>query len=88
MVMRGYRKPSREALELAKRNVVEHYAVIGLLEELETFYGMLQSTVPHIFDGIEVLYKKQSKFRFVIFKHERALLPPVCNFMTHILILR
>ena len=55
------REPSRAALERAQQHIAEKYAVTGVLEDMEEFYGMLEAIVPKYFRGIKTLYTAISK---------------------------
>ena len=41
--------PSRQALELAKHNVIKHYSVVGLQEDLLHTFALMEQTSPQIF---------------------------------------
>lgn len=47
---------SQEALDKAKRNVEETYAVVGILEDLNTTFAVMEHYVPRFFKGIENIY--------------------------------
>ncbi len=57
-----YRTHSEEALTQAKRNVAQYYAVIGLNENLEEFFEVLEWMFPKHFGGALNVYKLTSKF--------------------------
>lgn len=42
---------STEALEQAKRNLLEYYTVVGVTERLTDFIALLEHTLPHFFKG-------------------------------------
>ena len=42
---------NEEALVQAKRNLVEHYALVGLTERLPDFIALLEHTFPRFFKG-------------------------------------
>ncbi len=46
---------SRAALQAAKSNVEEHYAVVGLLSDLEGFVQLLEAMLPDFFAGAHTL---------------------------------
>ena len=56
--VRGLRKPSYAALELAKRNVHMYYPVVGVLEMFNEFLHALEVLMPRYFDGARVMYSK------------------------------
>ncbi len=41
----------------AKRNVMQHYSVVGLTEDLTSFFTVLEATFPRIFDSAKKTYK-------------------------------
>lgn len=46
------RKPGNKwALEQAKKNLLDHYLVVGVTEELLDFVSILEMTLPRIFKG-------------------------------------
>lgn len=50
---------SAEAIEKAKRVVDEHYAVVGVLEDMNTTLTVLEHYIPKFFKGaIEIYYSK------------------------------
>jgi heparan sulfate 2-O-sulfotransferase HS2ST1 len=54
--------PANEwALEEAKRNLVEHYLLVGLTEELHDFIAILEATLPQFFKGATNLYENGIK---------------------------
>ncbi len=48
-------KGSKAALQAAKANVEEHYAVVGLLDDLEGFVKVLEVLLPDFFKGAHKL---------------------------------
>lgn len=44
------------ALELAKRSVEQHYAVVGVLEDLNTTLTVFEKYVPRFFRGASDIY--------------------------------
>ena len=44
--------PSRQALELAKHNVIKHYSVVGLQEDLLHTFALWEQTSPNIFANL------------------------------------
>ncbi|KAI7805085.1 putative uronyl 2-sulfotransferase-like [Triplophysa rosa] len=50
------REPSVWALETAKQNVLEHYLLVGLLEELEDVLLLLERLLPHFFTDVLNIY--------------------------------
>lgn len=51
------REPSKWALEKAKQNVLEHYLLVGVLEELEDVLLLLERLLPHFFSDVLNIYK-------------------------------
>ncbi|XP_065111678.2 uronyl 2-sulfotransferase isoform X2 [Paramisgurnus dabryanus] len=51
------REPSEWALETAKQNVLEHYLLVGLLEELEDVLLLLERLLPHFFSDVFKIYR-------------------------------
>lgn len=53
-----FRRPfnSPEALQKAKRAVEENYAVVGVLEDLNTTLTVLEHYVPRFFRGVSQVY--------------------------------
>ena len=51
---------TQEALNIAKRNVRRHYAVVADLTDFSTFFQVLEFGMPHLFNGSSQLY--YSKF--------------------------
>ena len=51
------RKPSTAALERAKQNVEQNYAVIGLTEDIGTFTKVLEIIIPSYFKGMNEIYR-------------------------------
>ena len=50
------RKPTRKALNQAIYNVVNNYAVVGVLEEIKDFYWALEQLMPQFFSGLLDIY--------------------------------
>lgn len=44
------------ALERAKRAVEQHYAVVGVLEELNTTLTVFENYIPRFFEGASDIY--------------------------------
>ncbi|XP_017555189.1 uronyl 2-sulfotransferase isoform X1 [Pygocentrus nattereri] len=51
------REPSLWALQKAKENVLEHYLLVGVLEELEDVLLLLERLLPHFFSDVLNIYK-------------------------------
>ena len=52
------RVPGSEwALNKAKQNVLRHYLLVGVTEELEDFIMVLETVLPRFFRGASQLYK-------------------------------
>ena len=51
-----FRQPTRKALNQAVYNVVNNYAVVGVLEQLADFYWTLEQLMPQFFKGILSVY--------------------------------
>ena len=53
-----FRIPGSEwALNKAKQNVLRHYLLVGVTEELEDFIVVLETVLPRFFKGASQLYK-------------------------------
>ena len=50
---------NQEALELAKRNVAQHYSVVGVLERWEDSLEVMEDQLPFFFTGARELYKEK-----------------------------
>ena len=42
------------ALAQAKQNILDHYFIIGYVEQLDKFVHLLELTMPHIFEGLDL----------------------------------
>ncbi|KAL4624007.1 uronyl 2-sulfotransferase-like, partial [Arapaima gigas] len=51
------REPGTWALERAKKNVLENYLLVGILEELEDVLLLLERLLPHFFSNVLTIYK-------------------------------
>ncbi|KAK1793329.1 hypothetical protein P4O66_011711 [Electrophorus voltai] len=51
------REPSLWALQKAKENVLEHYLLVGVLEELQDVLLLLERLLPHFFTDVLNIYK-------------------------------
>uniref|UniRef100_A0A673LFA8 Uronyl 2-sulfotransferase n=1 Tax=Sinocyclocheilus rhinocerous TaxID=307959 RepID=A0A673LFA8_9TELE len=51
------REPCLWALETAKQNVLDHYLLVGVLEELEDVLLLLERLLPHFFSDVLNIYK-------------------------------
>ncbi|GFR83642.1 heparan sulfate 2-O-sulfotransferase 1-like [Elysia marginata] len=49
------------ALEEAKRNLVHHYLIVGITEELRSFLAILEAVLPRFFHGASALYNQGNK---------------------------
>ena len=54
---------SELALNSAKQNIIKHYAVVGVLEELYNFLYVLENVLPRYFKGISLLYVSNGRTR-------------------------
>ena len=52
---------NQEALEMAKRNVAQHYTVVGVLEMWEDTLEVLEHQLPFFFTGAREVYKNKFK---------------------------
>lgn len=69
---------SQEALDKARRNVEENYAVVGILEDLNTTFAVLEHYVPRFFKGINNIY--HGLFHFVV----RLFVPEIMLINVHL----
>ena len=54
--------PSPEkALEIAKRNVFERYAIVGIMEDFPSTMKAIETVAPRFFLGSSVLYAKANE---------------------------
>ncbi len=60
------REPGLWALETAKQNVLDHYLLVGVLEELEDVLLLLERLLPHFFCDVLNIYKSpgEASLRF------------------------
>ncbi|XP_074035152.1 heparan sulfate 2-O-sulfotransferase pipe isoform X1 [Leptinotarsa decemlineata] len=66
---------TKGALERAKRAVEQHFAVVGVLEELNTTLAVLENYIPRFFDGASDIYWNEiSRFNPI---NRNAFKPPV-----------
>jgi len=49
------------ALNQAKNNLVNHYLLVGITEEMYDFFALLEVVLPRFFAGSTKLYEKGSK---------------------------
>lgn len=49
------------ALNEAKKNLINHYLLVGVTEELEDFVAILEATLPRIFKGATEHFLKSNK---------------------------
>lgn len=57
-----FRKPgSQWALEQAKHNLVNHYLLVGVTEEMLDFISVLEAVLPRIFKGATEHYLNSNK---------------------------
>ncbi|XP_013794359.1 heparan sulfate 2-O-sulfotransferase pipe-like [Limulus polyphemus] len=54
---------NKAALKLAKRNVLKHYTVVGILEEMNKTLKVLEARIPQFFRGISTLYSIKQKVK-------------------------
>ncbi|GJQ76976.1 hypothetical protein Trydic_g15172 [Trypoxylus dichotomus] len=63
------------ALQRAKRAVEQHYAVVGVLEDLNTTLTVLEHYIPRFFEGAKAVYNNEIKMYNTI--NRNAFKPPV-----------
>lgn len=71
------REPSQWALEKAKQNVLEHYLLVGVLEELEDVLLLLERLLPHFFSDVLNIYHSPGGSSFI------TSLPPYSDHSTN-----
>lgn len=55
----GFREPGNKwALEMAKENVLRHYLLVGVTEELGDFVAVLEAVLPRFFRGAVKLFQE------------------------------
>jgi hypothetical protein len=64
-------------MQRAKRNVEEHYAVVGILEEMDLTLQVLENYVPRFFSGATKVYYGPSDATNIHFMN-----PNACMLMT------
>jgi hypothetical protein len=85
------RLPEMGALQRAKQNVVRHYAVVGMTEQLRDFFVALEWVLPSWFKGTEDEYDKlvarnaSVKNKLVDIPHSRTLDPESQEIMMKLL---
>ncbi|XP_061169795.1 heparan sulfate 2-O-sulfotransferase 1-like isoform X2 [Saccostrea echinata] len=52
---------NRWALEMAKENILRHYLVVGVTEELRDFVALLEAVLPRFFRGAVKLFEEGTK---------------------------
>ncbi|XP_018021514.1 heparan sulfate 2-O-sulfotransferase 1 [Hyalella azteca] len=52
---------SEWALQQAKHNLVAHYLLVGITEEMESFVALLEGALPRVFHGALQLYQRGNK---------------------------
>ena len=62
-------EPGPRALEQAKMNVIKYFAVVGILEEYQTFLKVLTCVFPQYFQGSVNLYVNQQTKAYKVTKH-------------------
>jgi heparan sulfate 2-O-sulfotransferase HS2ST1 len=60
-----WEKGNEWALEEAKKNLLEHYMLVGVTEQMEDFINLLELTLPSMFHGATHHFSS-SKFSFMI----------------------
>ena len=50
-------EPSQEDLSVAKKSVEKHFSVVGLQEDMGSFYEVLEFTHPRYFEGAGAMYQ-------------------------------
>ena len=58
-----FRFNNKKALEVAKVNVMKHYAVVGVTEMWEESLEVMEHTLPFFFSGVTEIYREQQIHR-------------------------
>ncbi len=67
-----YRRPGVQSLEQAKRNVVDFYPVVGIMENLTGFFQVLEHLIPEMFASASRIFtKKEGKLCIIRVLHAR-----------------
>ena len=61
--MHVFRFNNKKALEVAKVNVMKHYAVVGVTEMWEESLEVMEHTLPFFFSGVTEIYREQQTHR-------------------------
>ena len=56
--------PNADAVAQAKRNIAKHYTIVGVSEQLEEFFEVLEWMFPMHFSGVLEKYQKSSKLNW------------------------
>ena len=51
-------------MQRAKSNIIKKYLVIGIIEQIEDFFSVLEKLVPSFFKGLKTLYKSKYQVKF------------------------
>ncbi len=54
-----YRHPGVRSLEQAKRNVVDFYPVVGIMENLTGFFQVLEHLIPEMFASASSIFNQE-----------------------------
>ena len=64
---------NKDAIQLAKDNILRHFSVVGILEELETSLEVFENFLPRVFNGVTKLYERlYGRHRTVLRKNEHS----------------
>ena len=61
LIVYGCRAPGSKSLSLAKYNLLRHYTLVGLMDQLDKFFRALELLLPTYFGEASSVYRENSK---------------------------